>query len=918
MKITTHIFLLVAMILFASFNKQETGIQLQNLRCEMLVNPEGIDVVKPRLSWEIISPQRNVQQTAYQILVASSPEKLANNEADLWNSGKVNSDESIHVKYAGTTLKSKKRVFWKVKIWTNKGESAWSDNAFWSIGLLNYVDWKGRWIGLDRSFEWDNETQFSRLSARYFRKEFQAKKTIKQATVYIVGLGMYELYLNGQKVGDQVLAPVPTDYTKGVKYNTFDVTKLLQKGNNAIGTVLGNGRFYTMRQDYKPYKIKTFGYPKMLLNLDVEYTDGTKETISTDDSWKVTADGPIRTNNEYDGEEYDATKEMPNWNKVGFSDSNWLKAQLVQEAGGMFEAQMTENMKVMETIKPVSIKNLKDNTYILDMGQNMAGWLRLRVKGKKGDKVTLRFAETLQSTGELFVRNLRDAKVTDVYTLKGDGQEIWEPSFVYHGFRYVEITGFPTFPTIDDFDGRVVYDDMATIGEFETSDKTINQIYKNAYWGIRSNYKGMPVDCPQRNERQPWLGDRTTGAYGESFIFDNVRLYSKWLNDIEQAQKPDGSIPDVAPAFWRYYGDNVTWPGTYITIADMLYHQFGDKETIKKHYPSMKKWIDYMQEKYLVDGLITKDKYGDWCVPPESLALIHAKDPALQTDGILLASATYVRLLDVMQQFARLLNKPEDAKAYSKVAEEIKKAFNQKFLNTQKGQYSNGTVTANLLPLVYEMIPANEKTKVWNNIVNKILVDNKGHISTGVIGTQWLMRGLSQNGRADIAYKIASNRYYPSWGYMAENGATTIWELWNGDKANPEMNSGNHVMLLGDLIIWYYENIAGIKSAKDAVAFKKIIMKPEMIDGLNAGKASYHSMYGTIKSDWKKDGNKFQWNICIPANTKSLVYLPTNSLEKVTEGGKKVAGIEGIKFVKTEGKQLIVEVSSGNYSFSVN
>lgn len=918
MKITKHIFLFVAIVLFASFSKQDASIQLQNLRCEMLVNPEGIDVVKPRLSWEITASQRNVQQVAYQILVASTPEKLAANEGDLWNSGKVLSDESIHVKYAGIVLKSKKRCFWKIKTWTNKGESAWSETAFWSVGLLNYVDWKGRWIGLDRSFEWDNESQFARLSARYFRKEFVAPKSIKQATVYIVGLGLYELYLNGQKVGDQVLAPVPTDYTKGVKYNTFDVTKLLQADKNVIGTVLGNGRFYTMRQDYKPYKIKTFGYPKMLLNLDIEYTDGTKETISTDESWKVTADGPIRTNNEYDGEEYDATKEMPNWNKVGFEDKNWLKAQLVQEAGGMFEAQMTENMKVMETIKPVSIKSVNANTYILDMGQNMAGWLRVRVSGKKGDKVSFRFAETLQSNGELFVRNLRDAKVTDVYTLKGEGQETWEPSFVYHGFRYVEITGFPTVPTVDNFDGRVVYDDMATIGDFETSNKTINQIYKNAYWGIRSNYKGMPVDCPQRNERQPWLGDRTTGAYGESFIFDNVRLYSKWLNDIEQAQKPDGSIPDVAPAFWRYYGDNVTWPGTYITVADMLYHQFGDQETIKSHYPSMKKWIDYMQDKYLVNGLITKDKYGDWCVPPESLELIHAKDPARQTDGELLASATYVKLLDVMQNFARLLHKSDDIKAYEQSKQAIIKAFNKKFLDSKKGQYSNGTVTANLLPLMYNMIPANEKAKVWNSIVEKVLVENKGHISTGVIGTQWLMRGLSENGRPDIAYTIASNRDYPSWGYMAENGATTIWELWNGDKANPEMNSGNHVMLLGDLIIWYYENVAGIKSSKESVAFKRIVMKPEMIAGLTSAKSSYHSMYGTIQSDWKKEGNKFQWNISIPVNTKSLVYLPANSLNQVTESGKAIASVEGVKFVKAEGNKLIVEVSSGNYSFNVN
>lgn len=910
------IFVLLLMAHVGLMAKDDANIAVQNPRCEMLINPEGIDAIKPRLSWEIVGYKRAIEQSAYQVLVASSAEKLLANEADLWDSGKVTSDQSIHISYNGKALKSRTRCFWKVKVWTNQGETQWSKPAFWSIGLLNYMDWKGRWIGLDKSFGWDREDQFARLSARYFRKEFVAKKAIKQATIYIIGLGLYELYLNGQKVGDQVLAPSPTDYTQGVKYNAFDVTTLLNAGTNAIGTILGNGRYYAMRQAYKPYKIKTFGYPKMILNLAIDYADGTKEIITTDDSWKLTADGPIRTNNEYDGEEYDATKEMPNWNNVGFDDKNWLKATFVQEPGGTYEAQMNDNMKVMQTIKPVSIKALKANTYILDMGQNMAGWVRVRVTGKKGEKVSLRFAESLQANGEPFVRNLRDAKVTDVYTLKGGAKETWEPSFVYHGFRYVEITGFPGVPTVQDFDGRVVYDDMQTIGEFSTSNNTINQIHKNAYWGILSNYKGMPVDCPQRNERQPWLGDRSTGAYGESFLFDNSRLYSKWLNDIEQSQKTDGSIPDVAPAFWRYYGDNVTWPGTYIFVADMLYRQFGDTESVRKHYTSMKKWMDYMAERYTTNGLVTKDKYGDWCVPPESKELIHSKDPARQTDGELLASATYIRLLSVMEHFAQILQKTEDTKTFGALSAQMKLAFNQKFLNKQAGQYSNNTVTANLLPLAYNIAPESVKKQVFNCIVDKILTENNGHISTGVIGTQWLMRGLSENGRPELAYQIATNRDYPSWGYMVENGATTIWELWNGNTANPEMNSGNHIMLLGDLLIWYYENLAGIKSSSDAPAFKKIIMKPEVISGLTFAKASYHSLYGAIISDWKKEANLFTWHVSIPANTKALVYLPTNVADTVQENGKKASDAEGVKFVKTENGKAIFEIGSGNYIFN--
>ncbi|MGX5687858.1 glycoside hydrolase family 78 protein [Arcticibacter tournemirensis] len=893
-------------------------INLQNLRTELLVNPVGIDVTQPRLSWEIRSAERAIVQTAYQVLVASSEEKLSANEGDLWNSGKVGSDASVHVKYNGTDLKGNARCYWKVKVWTNKGESAWSSPGTFTIGLLNSIDWKGRWIGMDRSFPWDSETQWSRLSARYLRKEFETKKTISRATAYIIGLGLYELYLNGQKVGDQVLAPGPTDYFKGVKYNAFDVTGMLKPGKNAVGTILGNGRYYTMRQAYKPYKIKTFGYPKMLFNLLVEYSDGSSEAIVSDDSWKLNADGPIRSNNEYDGEEYDANKEMPGWNTSGFDDSKWLKATFVQEPGGTYEAQMNENMKVMATIKPVAIKKLKAGTYILDMGQNFAGWLRMRVKGSKGDTVKLRFGEDVQANGELYVRNLRDARSTDVYIVKGGVQESWEPTFVYHGFRFVEITGYPGTPAIEDFDGRVIYDDMKTTGEFVTSDATINQVYKNAKWGILSNYKGMPVDCPQRNERQPWLGDRTTGAYGESFIFDNSRLYAKWLDDIRQSQKEDGSIPDVAPAFWRYYSDNVTWPSTYMTIADMLYRQYGDFESIRKHYDSMKKWMDYMAAKYTQDGLISKDKYGDWCVPPESKEMIHSRDPKRQTDGVLLASATYVHASSLMEKFAKLLNKNQDVAEFAVRASAIKDAFNKKFFDPGKGQYSNNTITANLLPLVYGIVPEASKGKLMANISDKIMVENKGHIGTGVIGTQWLMRGLTANGRPDIAYRLASNRDYPSWGYMAENGATTIWELWNGNTANPEMNSANHVMLLGDLVIWYYENVAGIKSDPDAPAFKKIIMKPEMIDGLTYAKASYQSVHGLVKSDWKKAGKTFIWNISVPANTRALVYIPASSADKVKEGKKAASASDGLKFLKMEGNRALFEAGSGDYSFTSN
>jgi alpha-L-rhamnosidase len=893
-------------------------INIAKLRCEMLINPLGIDIKEPRLSWEIISKQRNIQQTAYHIIVSSTKERLAKSDGDLWNSGKINSSRSIHVVYAGKQLASRTACYWKVKTFTNKGASAWSEPAYWSMGLLNKADWKAKWIGYDKASPWDSITQWSRLSARYFRKQFQSAPHIRRATVYIAGLGLYELYINGHKTSNSVLAPAPTDYRKSVLYNSYDVTQDIKAGDNVIATVLGNGRFFTMRQNYKPKKINTFGYPKMLLQLEIEYEDGTKKVVVSDETWKLNVDGPIRSNNEYDGEEYDATKEMKGWNDPGFNDAQWMKSQLVAAPAGKLVAQMSEPMIVKRVLAAQSIKNTSAGKYIIDMGQNFSGWIKMRVQGKRGEKVKLRFAESLQANGEIYTANLRDARVTDVYTLKGEGIETWEPSFIFHGFRYVEITGYPGIPSLNDFEGRLVYDDLETTGTFSCSDSTINKIYRNAWWGIASNYKGMPIDCPQRNERQPWLGDRATGSGGEAFMFDNAKLYAKWLDDIEQSQTREGAIPDVAPAFWNYYSDNMTWPGTYIMVADMLYRQFGDERSITRHYPSMKKWMDYMKTKYMKDFIVTKDKYGDWCVPPESLELIRSKDSLRTTRGELIATAYYYLFLQYMKRFAKLSGKEADIKVYDELGVKIRQAFNEKFFNMEKNYYDNNTITANILPLYFGITPDNVKQAVFHNIYNRITIADNMHISTGMIGTQWLMRGLTNFHQPDIAYGLASNKTYPGWGYMAEHGATTIWELWNGNTASPQMNSQNHVMLLGDLVIWLYENTAGIRSDEQAIAFKQIIMKPSFVQGLEEVNASYRSMYGIIISHWKKGKNNLTWDIDVPANTKAIIYIPAKNEAEVNEAGNVAIRSEGVSFLKMEDGNAVFEIGSGSYSFTSN
>lgn len=906
-----HLKKYILITLFLLTQQAFAQITLQNTTCEMLTNPMGIDVVKPRFAWQIVSRERNVMQGAYQVIVASSLENLNSNIGDLWDSGKINSQESIHVLYNGSELKSRMRCYWKVKSWTTAGESTWSAVNTFSMGLLYYKDWPKGWIGFDRAFPWDNIKTDSRLSARYFRKEFQSIKEIKYATVSIIGLGLYELFINGKKVGEDVLAPTATDYTKNVKYNTYDVTAYIKTGKNAIGTVLGNGRFFAMRQHEKPFKIKTFGFPKMLMNIQIVYKDGSTANIDTDDSWRGTANGPIRTNNEYDGEDYDATREFAGWNAVGFDDSKWLKAEFVQEPSGVIEAQMNENIKVMNTLSPVSIQKLAGGRYILDMGQNMVGWLRIKVKGLKGQQIKLRFAESLQENGELFTANLRNAKCTDLYTLKGTGQESWEPTFSYRGFRFVELSGYTYQPSLSDFVGKMIYDNVKTIGTFETSNQLTNQIFKNAWWGIAGNYKGIPLDCPQRNERQPWLGDRGAVALGESYVFDNGRFYTKWLQDIRNSQKEDGAIPDVAPAFWRYYSDNMTWPGTILLITEMVYQQTGDSNAIRDNYPAMKKWLSYMQDRYMKDYILTKDSYGDWCMPPITIEAGRGKSADKKYPSELISTAYYYHFTKLMEQFSKVIGKEEDRREFERLGEKIKYAFNQKFYNNE-GFYGTNLLTDNVIALYFGMVPPNEFAKVFKNITYTIEVTNKGHLSNGLVGVQWLMRCLNDNGRPDLAYTIATKKTYPSWGYMIENGATTIWELWNGNTADPKMNSQNHVMMLGDLLIWYYENLAGIKA--ETAAFKKIVMKPEMIEGLNSVNASYISSYGLIKSSYVKTDTQFSWDLTIPSNATALVHIPAGSKELVTE---KIGGINTLKFVKMESGRVIYELGSGNYSFLV-
>jgi len=910
---------LFSIVLFLSYftfgyAKSPDTFNASTLKCEYMINPLGIDVQTPRLSWVGEMHQRGAIQTAYRILVASSKKNLDAGKGDLWDSKEINSDQSLNIVYAGKPLLSGMQCYWKVKVWDKDGkESAWSTPALWSMGLLAESDWHAKWIGLDKGVGKDEpNSEFRRLSARMLRKEFEVKGNIRRATAYICGLGLFELHSNGKKIGDQVLSPALSEYAKRSYYITFDMTSQLHKGKNAIGVILGNGRFFGLRLNALTVPN---AFPKMLFQLELEMEDGSKQTILSDETWKLTTDGPIIANNEYDGEEYDATKEINGWDQPGFDDKKWMTPELVKNPSAVLRAPMTEPIKVKELVQPKFIKELTPGVFIMDMGQNMVGWLSMNVMGKKGETVSLRFAETLNPDGSLYVANLRTAKVTDKYTLKGEGTESFEPRFTYHGFRFVEIKGYPGKPELKDFTGKVVYDDMETTGSFETSNGTINAIYKNAYWGIRGNYRSIPTDCPQRDERHGWLGDRAAGSKGEGYIFDNSKLYAKWLQDIEDSQLESGTLPGVAPTYWKVYNDDVSWPGAYVLIADMLYEQYGDLEPMKKHYNSMKKWVDYMKTNYLKDGILIKDTYGDWCMPPETPELIHSTLPGRKTKGELISTAYFYDILTIMNRYAKMFHKEEDASAFAKTSAVIYKAYNDTFFDKEKKCYSNNTATANLLSLAFKLVPTEDRQAVFNQIVKKTLGEFRGHTSTGIVGAQWINRMFSEFNRPDIAYLLSTNTDYPSLGYMLKHDATTIWELWNGNTAEPSMNSGNHVMLLGDLIIWYYESLAGIKVDSEHPGFKHFIMKPDVIKELTFAKGSYNTVYGTISSSWKIDNNQYSWDITVPANCSATVYVPALAETDVEESGIPATKAEGVKFVRLENNRAIFEVTSGTYKF---
>jgi alpha-L-rhamnosidase len=701
------------------------------------------------------------------------------------------------------------------------------------------------------------------LPARYLRREFPAAKQVARATAYVCGLGFFDLFLNGEKVSDDVMDPALSDYTKALYYVTFDVTKQLHLGANALGVILGNGRYFAPRASSR---IATFGYPKLLLQLEVEYADGTKTTVVSDENWRLTTNGPIRANNEYDGEEYDARLEMPGWDRAGFDDSTWDRAQLVAAPGGVLRAQMIEPMRVTETIHPVGITNPAPGIYIVDMGQNFYGTVRLSANGPRGAQVRLTSAYSLKHDGTLKTADNRSARSTDVYTFKGQGTEVWHPRFKGQGYRRVQVSDFPGTPTVDNFEGLVIHTEAEPAGEFECSNDLVNRIHTAMRWSMRMFLRSAPLD-PDRDERQAWTGDPAKDAESEAFNFNVAPFYTKWMDDVRQSQRADGSLPDVA-MYWAG-GDGVEWPSVFTIIPDWFTEFYADGRVAETNYAAMKAWVLAMRRHELADGTLKATSFGDWC---DAYSMDRKASERGATPRELVSSAYQYHNCRILERLAGRFGHEADQRLFADMAGKLKTAFNQKFLDPKAHIYQGGTQCGYILPLAFGLVPAGQRDGVIANLIDDIMVKHNGHLSVGLIGMQWLMQTLTDIGQPEVAWTIVTQTTRPSWGYMLSKGATTIWERWDTDTRDLGMNSEALLIQAGNLDAWFYQTLAGIRPA--APGFKKILIQPSIVGDLTWVKAHFDSPYGRILSSWKRDGSKLDLDITIPANTTATVVVP--------------------------------------------
>ncbi len=852
---------------------------VNELTCENKTNPLGVDALQPRFSWIITGTGNNILQAAYSIRVATDPNFSSSRM--VWQSGKVLSEESVLISYSGTSLRSGQKYFWQVRVWDNKGRiSKWSKTAFWESGLFSQSDWKAKWIEIE-----DDTNRYS--PSPHFRKEFAVNKGIAKAIVYITSHGLYDLNINGKRVSDQVMTPGWTSYGKRLQYQVYDVTDLIVKGSNAIGAFLGDGWYrgtLAWGDNWAIYG-KRLG---LFLQLKITHTDGSESLIITDETWKANNDPAIRMNDLYNGYMYDATRRLTGWSQTGYNDSNWKKVRIGNYNFNLVASEGVPVRKV-EEIKPLKVFRSPRGSLIVDMGQNMVGWIRLKVTGPGGTVITLRHAEVLDKNGEFYTENLRAAKAQVTITLTGSGEEVYEPRFTFMGFRFVEVTGFPGTLTTDNITGIVVHSDMKKTGFYESSSPLLNQLQHNIVWGQKGNFLDVPTDCPQRDERLGWTGDAQAFCRTAAFNYNVAAFFTKWLKDVALDQKPGGEVPDVVPDVLN--GQNETtaspsagWGDVAVIVPWTMYTVYGDKRLLETQYPSMKAWLEYIIKKagesYIWRG---GSKYGDWLFyhPPVN----NHSEPDGHTEHDFIATAFFAYSANIMAKAARELGKTEEEKNYTALFNNIKKVFIEEYI-TPAGRIGTNSQTSYVLALMFNLVPDDLKQKAVRFLVDDIR-NRDNHLSTGFLGTPFLCHVLSSNGYTNVAYDLLLQESYPSWLYPVKMGATTIWERWDGQKPDSTfqdagMNSFNHYAYgaIGD---WMYRVSAGIDA--QSPGYKFILIQPHFSAKLDYSKASLDSPYGTIASGWERKDGKIILRVTIPANTKATIKIITSDPTKITEAG---------------------------------
>lgn len=908
----------ILLFLFAGCHQQIPPPQ--NLKCEYKENPLDIDQMNPRFFWEVSNEIHGTYQSAYQILVASSDDLLSEKKADVWNSGKVISNQNIQVKYEGKPLSSCQRYFWRVKIWNKDGLSSdYSETSWFETALMSDSDWEAKWInnGIDAP---ENEAEmYKDIAAPLFRKEFAVEKKVKSARLYISGLGYYEAFLNGKKTGNYVLNPGWTNYNKRVQYNTYDVTKLLTSGNNALGVILGNGWYNPLPLplfgSINLRKILATGQPKLITQLKIDFTDGTDTLIVSDETWK-TSGSPILTNNVYLGEKYDARLEQDGWDMPGFNEDTWSKVKIASPPGGELVAQIQESVRITKEIKPVRVNEVKPGIFIFDMGQNFAGCARLKVKGVAGTRVELRYGELLNEDGSLNDKSTiachiyegsgieqkpgapQNANQKDIYILKGIGEETYNSRFTFHGFRYIEMTGYPGNPDIDALTGLRMNSDFAKAGYFECSNPLFNQIQQNVEWTFLSNVFSVQSDCPGR-EKFGYGGDMVSASEAYIYNYSMPGFYTKTIHDFQDEQKASGGMPECAPDNGIYsdgLAENtgpVGWMLAHPFLLDKMFLYYGDADLLEEQYQPLKALTDFIA--LHANGYIIEKGIGDH-------AGIALKDKAVT------GTAFFYYCVKKTAEIAGVLNKLEDQEQYSLLGETIKKRFIEEFVNSSTGAVGNGTQASQAFALYFKLVPEEGKEKVLQFLINDIENNYKSHLSTGIFGTKFLFDVLREANCNDLVYSVNNQRSFPSYGYMIDNGATTLWEEWNGDY------SQNHPMF-GSVSEWFYKSLAGISPSTDANGFDKIILKPSFTEGLKWVNGSYQSIRGKIGYSWNNTDGNVTMEVNIPGNTNANIFLQNADRNSLKVNGTNIRECKTIDERGIFESQLVLSVQSGKYYF---